>query len=151
MSQSAIQGFPAQGPPRVRGEAILQRLFDVGYEIHLDRAFSLLASIAPERPRPVRGQAQAIQIPNPPITVQLGTERALVGGRSQEVELSARLFDFGVIRASTWRRGIDRKVDIIRNSYNMLNAESQARRSEVLELVVVALILAEIVLAFVRH
>jgi hypothetical protein len=97
MSQSAIQGFPGQGPPRVRGEAILQRLFDVGYEIHLDRAFSLLASSAPERPRPVRGEAQAIQIPNPPITVHLGTQNVPVRGRTQEVELSARLFDFGVI------------------------------------------------------
>ena len=45
--------------PRVHGEANLYRLFDVGYEIRLDRAAELLASSAPQRPRPARGEAQA--------------------------------------------------------------------------------------------
>ncbi|HEX6533856.1 MAG TPA: hypothetical protein VF041_04620, partial [Gemmatimonadaceae bacterium] len=44
---------------RVLGGAIVYRLYDVGYEIHLDRALDLLASRAPERVRPVRGEAQA--------------------------------------------------------------------------------------------
>src|SRR3712207_7607129 len=36
---------------RVRGAAVLYRLHDVGYEIHLDRALELLASSAHERAR----------------------------------------------------------------------------------------------------
>lgn len=52
-----------------------------------------------------------------------------------------------IFRGPTWRRGIDRKVAIIRDAYAMLNAESQARRSEVLELTIVLLIVLEIVLA----
>lgn len=44
------------------------------------------------------------------------------------------------------RRGIDRKIAILRDSYGMLNAESQARRSEMLEIVIVLLIGFEIVL-----
>jgi hypothetical protein len=47
--------------------------------------------------RPVRGEAQAIQIANPPITVILGHESILVGGRRHDAEVSARIFDFGVV------------------------------------------------------
>jgi hypothetical protein len=83
--------------PWVEGEAIWYRLYDVGYEIRLDQASEALASSAPERPRPIRGEAQAIQIANPPVTVNLGTDTWSVSSRSCDVELSARLFDFGVV------------------------------------------------------
>ncbi|HEU4564602.1 MAG TPA: hypothetical protein VFS05_08135 [Gemmatimonadaceae bacterium] len=84
-------------PLLVSGAAIVYRLFDVAYEIRLDRALDLLASSAPERVRPVRGEAQAIQIPNPPVTVILGDEQIAVGGKRYDAELSARIFDFGVV------------------------------------------------------
>jgi hypothetical protein len=64
----------------VWGEAILYKQFDVGYEIRLDRAFDLLASSGPERRKPVRGEGHAIQIPNPPVTVSLGTEPITIAG-----------------------------------------------------------------------
>ena len=83
--------------PRVHGEAIVYRLFDVGYGIALDRAFDLLASSAPERRRPSRGEAQTIQIPNPPVTAGLGTEAIEIASGPIHVELSARVFDFGVV------------------------------------------------------
>jgi len=76
----------ASSEPRVGGEAILYRLFDVGYEIHLDKAFDLLSSSAPERPKPVRGEAHALQIQNPPVTVALGMESVAIGDRAQPVE-----------------------------------------------------------------
>ena len=82
---------------RLCGAVVVYRLFDVGYAIDLGRALELLASSAPERVRPLRGEAQALQIRNPPVTVLLGTEALLVGGRPQTVELSARIFDFGVV------------------------------------------------------
>jgi hypothetical protein len=88
---------PSPAEPRVHGEAIVYRLFDVGYAIALDRAFNLLASSAPERRRPSRGEAQTIQIPNPPVTASLGTETLEIAGRPVEIELSARVFDFGVV------------------------------------------------------
>jgi hypothetical protein len=83
--------------PRVYGETILYRLFDVGYEIRLDRAGELLASSAPQRPRPARGEAQAIRIPNPPVTVGLGAVSIPIGSAPLTAELSARIFDFGVV------------------------------------------------------
>ncbi len=82
---------------RLLGAAVVYRLFDIGYEIKLDRALDLLATSAPERVRPVRGEGQALQIANPPITVLLGTEALAMSGGTQDVELSARIFDFGVV------------------------------------------------------
>ena len=83
------------GDVRVDGVAIVYRLFDVGFEIDLPRAADLLASSAPSRVRPLRGEAQAIQIANPPVAVILGTEPVQVPGASGDAEVSARLFDFG--------------------------------------------------------
>ena len=79
------------------GAAIAYRLFDVGYAIDLERALDLLATSGPERVRPVRGEGQALQIKNPPVTVLLGAESLLVGDTAHDVELSARIFDFGVV------------------------------------------------------
>ena len=80
----------------VSGRAVVYRLFDVGGEIHLDRALHRLSSSAPERVRPTRVEAQALQIPNPPITIALGPHTlGLPDARAAEV--SARIFDFGVI------------------------------------------------------
>ena len=108
---------------RVDGSAIVYRLYDVGYEIRLDGALDLLAGKGPARVRPVRGEAQAIQIPNPPVTVILGHERVALGNAAAdgagafleqvEAEVSARIFDFGVVSlrlrfdlpaGTAWRR-----------------------------------------------
>ena len=82
---------------RVTGGAMVYRLFDVGYEIHLDRALALLQASAPVRERPLRGEAQAMQIANPPVSVTLGQNRVVIDGRSSDATMSARIFDFGVI------------------------------------------------------
>ena len=81
---------------RVTGGAMVYRLFDVGYEIQLDRALTLLEGKAPVRERPLRGEAQAMQIANPPVSVTLGDDRVVIDGRSYDATMSARIFDFGV-------------------------------------------------------
>ena len=91
---------PSSQEPRVHGEVFVYRLFDVGYAIALDKAFDLLHSSAPERRLPTRGEAQAIQIPNPPVTVSLGGEQIQVAGRPVEASISARVFDFGAVSLS---------------------------------------------------
>ena len=75
----------------------MYRLFDVGGEIRMAEAIDRLASSSPERARPVRGEAQALQISNPPITCALGSESLEIFGQRSSVELSARIFDFGVV------------------------------------------------------
>lgn len=99
MSSLAGTSVPAVSADalRVDGDAVVYRLYDVGYEIALDEVLDLLATQAPARVRPVRGEAQALQIPNPPITVILGTEDVVLGGERLTLEVSARIFDFGVI------------------------------------------------------
>jgi hypothetical protein len=82
---------------RVTGGAVVYRLYDVGYEILLDRTASLLASGSVARARPTQREAQALLIRNPPITVTLGVESVAIGGRVFDAEMSARVFDFGVI------------------------------------------------------
>jgi len=89
--------------PRVVGSVVLYRLYDVGYEIDLERALDFLATTTQEREalrlklqRRRLAEAQAIRIKNPPITVSLGADEFEAGGR-HDVSVSARIFDFGVI------------------------------------------------------
>jgi uncharacterized Rmd1/YagE family protein len=65
----------------------------------------------------------------------------------------ARLYSaaLALYRADTWRAGIDRKLRIIRETYEMLNGEVQTRRAEVLEIAIIALIVFEIVLSLVQR
>jgi hypothetical protein len=82
---------------RVAGDATAYRLLDVGYSISLDRARELLAASAPERIRPGRSEAAALQIKSPPLSLLLGHERLVVGGREYDAEVAARIYDFGAI------------------------------------------------------
>jgi hypothetical protein len=54
-----------------------------------------------------------------------------------------------IFRGRTWRQGIDRKLGILRDTYAMLHAESQAVRAEGLELAIVLLIVLELVTAVI--
>jgi hypothetical protein len=90
--------------PRVAGAVVLYRLYDVGYEIDLERALDFLATTPEEREalrlkleRRRRAEAQAIRIKNPPITISLGADAFEAGGLRHAVQASARIFDFGVI------------------------------------------------------
>ena len=55
-------------------------------------------------------------------------------------EAALRLF-----RSGPWRSAIERKLTIVRETYAMLDAEAQASRAEVLEIAIVAIILAEFI------
>jgi hypothetical protein len=90
--------------PRVVGAVVLYRLYDVGYEVDLERALDFLAATPEERAalrvtleKGQRAEAQAIRIQTPPITVPLGIDRFEAAGRRYDARLSARIFDFGVI------------------------------------------------------
>ncbi len=116
------QATPTPAPePRVAGGVVVYRLYDVGYEIDLERAMSLLAAgpgepaalrlalphpdhpaepVAADRPlerRSARAEVQALPIKNPPITCALGGDTLTLDGRPHRVQVSARVFDFGVV------------------------------------------------------
>ena len=86
-----------QAALRVRGAATLYRIYDVGYSIDLEAAARILAARTPERVRPERREAEAIRIANLPLTIGLGARRLAAETQSHDVELSARIFDFGVV------------------------------------------------------
>lgn len=53
-----------------------------------------------------------------------------------------------VFREQAWRTGIDRKLRNFRDTYSMLNAEAQAARSELLEIMIILLFIADIAISF---
>ena len=90
--------------PCVVGSVVLYRLYDVGYEIDLERALDFLATTTGEREalrlkleQRRKTEAQAIRIKNPPITISIGNEELNAVGRRAAARVSARIFDFGVI------------------------------------------------------
>ena len=72
------------------------RLYDVGYELDLEHAARLVEGQATGRLRPTRGEAKALVIAQPPLTLALGTIRGADGSGALG-ELSACCYDFGVI------------------------------------------------------
>lgn len=55
-----------------------------------------------------------------------------------------------LFREQAWRRGIERKLGILRETYAMLNSDALAARTEILEIMVVLLIVAEVVIGLWR-
>jgi hypothetical protein len=96
-STRLAQRPPATEPLTVTGRAVVYRLFDVGGEIDLELALDRLASSSPERVRPELGEGQALQIAHPPVTCSLGAQPLTIRGEPALIELSARIFDFGVV------------------------------------------------------
>src|SRR5688500_7603267 len=90
------QSHPSSPDLLVEGSAIVYRLHAVGYAIDLERTSALLVANAPERALPARGEAEAIQVKNPPVSVTLGSAPVMIAGAVRTVLISARVFDFGV-------------------------------------------------------
>jgi hypothetical protein len=70
------------------------RLFDIAAEIQLQRAQSLLAQDT-RRLKLSREGSQYLELPNPPLTVQLGKRVLKLKGGDVSADVMARVFDFG--------------------------------------------------------
>jgi hypothetical protein len=76
---------------------VTYRLYDVGYALDLEHAARLVEGQATGRSRPTRGEAKALVIAQPPLTLALGPA-ALPGNRAwPAAQMSACCYDFGVI------------------------------------------------------
>jgi len=76
----------------------LYRIFDVAEEIKLDKVESLFSRIKPtSRMRLSRIKTKSINIPNPPVTVELGEDSLVFNLEPYSVNYYARVFDLGVI------------------------------------------------------
>ena len=56
-----------------------------------------------------------------------------------------------VLSVRTWRRALDTKLTLLRETYSMLHAQADAERAATLEWMIIALIVLEIVLALTGH
>ena len=81
---------------QVGGAVVAYRLHDVGYALDLERAARLVEGQATGRLRPTRGEAKALVIAQPPLTLALGAVARPDDGRPLG-DLSACCYDFGVI------------------------------------------------------
>jgi hypothetical protein len=77
-----------------KAHVLCYRIFDIGDEIHLERARAALAKDT-RRLRLSREGSQYLQLPNPPLTAQLGKKTLALRAGPVEVSAKARLFDHG--------------------------------------------------------
>jgi hypothetical protein len=80
----------------IGGQATAYRLYDVGYEIDLERVGRILESETRGRILPERAEARAFEIRHPPLSAVLGARELIVANRGCAGELSVHVFDFGV-------------------------------------------------------
>lgn len=81
---------------RVSGIATAYRLYDVGYEIDLERVNALLGADIRGRSVPARAEGRAFEIRQPPLSARLGERDIQIDGRAYRAVFGARFFDFGV-------------------------------------------------------
>jgi uncharacterized Rmd1/YagE family protein len=55
-----------------------------------------------------------------------------------------------VLRVDVWRSGVEHKLELLRETYGLLQDETGADRAVVLELTIITLIVVEIVLALLK-
>jgi len=130
------------------------RVFDALLDAELPLLYDRVAAVRTASPiqvaRPYRRLLAGLQTQVADVTEII--ERAENALKVTDDVYLARVYSAAleIFRGAAWRRGIDRKLDIMRDTYAMLNAESQAVRGEALELSIVLLIVLEVVLSFVR-
>jgi hypothetical protein len=130
------------------------RVFDALLDAELPRLYDRVAAVRTASPiqvaRPYRRLLAELQTQVADVTEII--ERAENAFKVTDDVYLARVYSAAleIFRGAAWRRGIDRKLDIMRETYAMLNAESQAVRAEALEISIVLLIVLEVVLSLVR-
>jgi hypothetical protein len=130
------------------------RVFDAVLDAGLPRMYDRVAAVRTASPvqvaRPYRRLLAELQTQVADVTDIV--ERAENAFKVTDDVYLARVYSAAleIFRGAAWRRGIDRKLGIMRDTYEMLNAESQAVRGEALEISIVLLIVLEVVLSFVR-
>jgi hypothetical protein len=131
------------------------RVYDALLDAELPMMYARIAE-ARRRRRPLlmrRYQSVLARLQTRVADVTETVERAENALKVTDDVYLARLYGSALelFRASAWRLGIERKLEIFRSTYAMLNAEAHSARAELLEIAVLLLIGAELVLGLVRH
>lgn len=77
-----------------KASVLCYRMFDIANEIHFEQLQSILVE-GTQRMRFTREGSQYIQLPNPPIGLELPPQTLKLKGQELQVEAKARLFDHG--------------------------------------------------------
>ena len=130
------------------------RVYDALLDAELPAMYDRIAA-ARERRHPLptrRFQSVLSELQTRVADVTETVERAENGLKVTDDVYLARVYGaaLDLFRATAWRSGIERKLEIFRETYAMLNGEAQSARSELLEIIVILVILAELVLGLTR-
>ena len=130
------------------------RVYDALLDAELPAMYDRIAAARARRhPLPTRRfQSVLSELQTRVADVTETVERAENGLKVTDDVYLARVYGaaLDLFRATAWRRGIERKLEIFRETYAMLNGEAQSARSELLEIIVILVILAELVLGLTR-
>src|SRR5215471_1999598 len=77
-----------------KGAILCYRIFDIAHEIDLEAARKTLLE-GTRRLKLSRAGSQYLQLPNPPLTVELGRKSLTLRDGAQSADAVARLFDYG--------------------------------------------------------
>jgi hypothetical protein len=128
------------------------RVYDAVLDAELPLMYDQVAA-ARQRRRPLptrRFQSVLSKLQTRVADVTETVERAENGLKVTDDVYLARVYGAALelFRATAWRRGIERKLEIFRSTYAMLNGEAQSARAELLEIAVIVIIVVEVVLGF---
>jgi hypothetical protein len=129
------------------------RVYDAQLDSELPALYERIASARRRRPSPTwRFRSVLTDMQTRVADITEIVERADNAFKVTDDVYLARIYEkaLELFRERSWRRGIDRKLGIFRDTYTMLNAEAQATRAELLEVIIVLLIVAELVLGLSR-
>src|SRR5688572_14293998 len=79
-----------------KAQVLCYRMFDVAEEIDLERARQLVSEDA-RRMKLAREGSQYLELPNPPLAVDVGRRSLPLRGGEVPVEVTARVFDHGAL------------------------------------------------------
>jgi hypothetical protein len=124
------------------------RVYDAALDAELPAMYDRVAA-ARKRTLPLptrRFQSVLADLQTRVADVTETVERAENGLKVTDDVYLARVYGaaLDLFRATAWRHGIERKLEIFRETYAMLNGEAQAARSELLEVVIIVVIVAEL-------
>ena len=130
------------------------RMYDALLDAELPAMYDRIAAARKRRhPLPTRRfQSVLSDLQTRVADVTETMERAENGLKVTDDVYLARVYGaaLDLFRATAWRQGIERKLEIVRETYAMLNGEAQSARSELLEMAIILLIVAELVVGLVR-
>jgi hypothetical protein len=136
-------------------ELLLMRVYDAGLDEQLPGMYRLISHSRGQFILPlVHGYARALHETQRLIAdVTEVTERVDNALKVTDDVYWNRLYTalVAVLRIDVWRRGVEHKLTLLRQTYGLLQDEASAERALALELTVVLLIALEIVLALLKR